>query len=147
MVDKGLDISLSHHLTWSLVDIIAIFIVNILISLIVKRSTMVMTPACRVRVDGRKRRFSKPLISYVICYKNYACSVRDVIVFSAFLRFHVDGRKRFKNPTSKCVFFENRKNLRFQKIRGYVLTGPYCMRTLRAENLRSSRLWRSKVMI
>ena len=42
---------------------------------------MVMTPACRVRVDGRKRRFSKPLISYVICYKNYACSVRDVIVF------------------------------------------------------------------
>ena len=147
MVDKGLDISLSHHLTWSLVDIIAIFIVNILISLIVKRSTMVMTLACRVRVDGRKRRFSKPLISYVICYKNYACSVRDVIVFSSSLRFHVDGRKRFKYPTSKCVFFENRKNLRFQKIRGCVLTGPYCMRTLRAENLRSSRLWRSKVMI
>ena len=145
MVDKGLDISLSHHLTWSLVDTIAIFIVNILISLIVERSTMVMTPACRIRVDGRKRRFSKPLISYVICYKNYACSVRDVIVFSSF--FHVDGRKRFKYPTSKCVFFENRKNLRFQKIPGYVLTGPYCMRTLRAENLRSSRLWRSKVMI
>ena len=46
------------------------------------------TFASRLRaVDGRKRRFSNTMKSYIIYHENYACSVRDVFVFPSFFKF------------------------------------------------------------
>ena len=46
------------------------------------------TPASRLRVDGRKLRFSNMMMSPIIenyeNYENCACSVRDAIVFPSF---------------------------------------------------------------
>ena len=43
------------------------------------------TPASRLRVDGRKQRFSNMMISHIIeNYENCTCSVRDAIVFPSF---------------------------------------------------------------
>ena len=49
--------------------------------------TFLKTPAFRLRVDLQKWRFSNTIISCIIYYKHYACSVRDAIVFPLFRRF------------------------------------------------------------
>ena len=54
----------------------------------VKSQRSPKTPASRLRVDGRKLRFSNMMMSPIIenyeNYENCACSVRDAIVFPSF---------------------------------------------------------------
>ena len=45
------------------------------------------TLATRLRVDGRKQRFSNTMVQHIIYYKHNACSVRDAIVFPVFSVF------------------------------------------------------------
>ena len=58
------------------------------------------TFASRLRaVDGRKRRFSNTMKSYIIYHENYACSVRDVIVFPSFFKVLVWMGENFEYAT------------------------------------------------
>ena len=83
------------------------------------RVEILKKPASRLLVDGRKRRFSNTMMSYIMFFQHDACSVRYAIVFPSFQRFHVDGRKRFEYAKCGWVFFfslENgEKDLRFEK--------------------------------
>ena len=72
------------------------------------------TPAFRLRVDGRKRRFLNTMMLYIICFQPDAFSITDAIVFCFFFLFCF------------VFFFENgEKKNPFLKISWYVWTGPY----------------------
>ena len=77
---------------------------------------LLKTPTSRLRVNGRKPRFSSKMMSYIIYVQHDACFVRDSILIPLFQLLRVEGRKQFKYVTCGCVFFEKGgKNLRFQK--------------------------------
>ena len=81
--------------------------------------TFLKTPAFRLRVDRQKWRFSNTIISCIIYYKHYACSVRDAIVFPLFRRFLCGPAKtnRIRYVWTRIISQTNEKNLRFQKYR------------------------------
>ena len=57
--------------------------------------------------------------------KQCACSTAGAIILPPFLRFRVDGRKRFEYATCGREFFQKRrKKPPFSKISAYVWTGP-----------------------
>ena len=57
--------------------------------------------------------------------KQCACSTAGAITLPPFLRFRVDGRKRFEYATCGREFFQKRrKKPPFSKISAYVWTGP-----------------------
>ena len=57
------------------------------------------TLAYRFRADGRKRRFSNMMMSFIIQRMPCKACNRISFVFPSFQRFHVDGRKRFNYAT------------------------------------------------
>ena len=62
--------------------------------------------------------------------KQCACSTAGAITLPPFLRFRVDGRKRFEYATCGREFFQKRrKKPPFSKISAYVWTGPQCIKT------------------
>ena len=81
--------------------------------------------AFRLLVDGQKWRFSNTTTSCIICYKPYACSVSDAIVFLLFWRFSMVGRKRIEYATYGHVLFcKLRERSPFSKISGYMWKEP-----------------------
>ena len=79
------------------------------------------TFASRLRaVDGRKRRFSNTMKSYIIYHENYACSVRDVIVFPSFFKVLVWMGENFEyatcgSPAFTFLFFIFSQSYKFMK--------------------------------
>ena len=79
------------------------------------------TFASRLRaVDGRKRRFSNTMKSYIIYHENYACSVRDVIEFPSFFKVLVWMGENFEyatcgSPAFTFLFFIFSQSYKFMK--------------------------------
>ena len=64
------------------------------------------TPAFRLRVDGRKRRFLNTMMLYIICFQPDAFSITDAIVFCfffCFVLFFFFGKRRKKNSVFKNI--------------------------------------------
>ena len=69
------------------------------------------TPASRLRLDGRKRRFSNTMMPYITYYKHYACSMQGMLQAV---------RRRAQNDSNTqrvdALFLKmEKKSLRFQK--------------------------------
>ena len=67
------------------------------------QSGLLKTPTFRLRVDGRKQRFSiDTMMSYIICWYHCVCSVRDAIVFQLFPGAFLCGQA--KKIQIRCVW-------------------------------------------
>ena len=82
----------------------------------VRNAIVLKTLASCLRVDGRKRRFSNTMMSWIIYYWHYACFVSDAFVFTLFSF----SRGRAKTIRIRCVWtriFSETENkiLLFQK--------------------------------
>ena len=65
--------------------------------------------ASRLRVNGRKRRFSNTMMSFIFNYYHNACSVRDVIVFPLFTVSVWAGEKDSNKLRVDAFFFLKRE--------------------------------------
>lgn len=93
----------------------------------VRNAIVLKTLASCLRVDGRKRRFSNSMMSYIV-YTSYITSIthgRCVgwYLFPSFERFCLDGGKRFEYTKRRRVFWGKRRE-KIKKISGYVWKGP-----------------------
>ena len=87
-----------------------------------------------LRLDGRKQRFSNTMMSYITCYKHYACSMQGMLQAVPMpLRMegmlsnshHVDGRKtiQIRNVWTR-FFLKIEKESPFSKTYGYEWMRP-----------------------
>ena len=91
----------------------------------VRNAIVLKTLASCLRVDGRKRRFSNTVRSWIMYYWHYACFVSDAFVFTLFSVFAWAGENDSNTLRVDAYFFRNGgQNSRFSKIHRYVWTRP-----------------------